>query len=110
MSKDVVIAMLGSGAFFAFIQWAITFIDDKFVKAKKKKDKEAAMEERQISMDRKMTRIQLLLLIANYSDRIDEIMEVAYTYFVKLNGDWYAHDIFDEWLEKHNIHKPDWYK
>ena len=106
-TRELIITILGSGAFFAFVQWFITFIDNKFINAQKKKNKEKEREELQISMDRKMTRIQLLLLIADYPTRVDEIMDVAYTYFIKLNGDWFAHGIFDEWLDSQELHKPE---
>lgn len=51
----------------------------------------------------------LLLLIADYPDKVDEILYVARHYFEDLNGNSFVIRIFEDWLEAKQIIKPEWF-
>ena len=53
-------------------------------------------------------RTQLLVLMSDYPERLDEIMEAAHHYFVDLKANWYLTDIFKDWLKNKGIDIPDW--
>lgn len=53
-------------------------------------------------------RNQLMTLIHDYPRRTDEIMEVAYHYFVDLKGNWFATGLFEEWLRDYDVSRPKW--
>ena len=55
-------------------------------------------------------KMQIMLLIADYPSKVNEILEVAKHYFVDLEGDTYITSLFEDWLESRNIEAPDWFK
>lgn len=55
-------------------------------------------------------RTQLLLLMSDYPDNTQEIMGVAQHYFDDIGGNWYMTTLFNRWLEKEQIGRPDWFK
>ena len=55
-------------------------------------------------------RTQLMLLIADYPRKTDEILEVAKHYFVVLKGNSFIKTLFADWLKSQNIDTPDWYR
>lgn len=55
-------------------------------------------------------RTQLLVLMSDYPDNQSEIMGVAQHYFVDCKGNWYITSMFNKWLEREQIGKPDWFK
>ena len=54
-------------------------------------------------------RTQLMLLIKSYPGKVNEILVLAYKYFVVLKGDTYMTSLFSDWLYKKNMEKPDWF-
>lgn len=85
-------AIFGSGAFFTFLQFLINRHDVR----------------RGITAQN-YTRTQLMLLMAVYPDKVDEILEQAKFYFCKLNGNTYIIGLFVDWLNKKKMDKPDWF-
>lgn len=51
----------------------------------------------------------LLLLIADYPDKVDEILYVARHYFEDLNGNSFVIRIFEDWLNNKKIIHPEWF-
>lgn len=88
----VVVAALGSGALFGFIQFLIIRHDNK---------KGAVMQD--------LSKLQIMLLIADYSDKVDEILKLAEHYFCDLDGDTYITALFKDWLKDKKISYPDWF-
>ena len=80
----------------------------KNIQKQAKKDKEEADKRFKI-LEKDIVRTQLLLLMSNYNtDDEHELLQVAEHYFVKLKADWYMTTIFNRFLEKQGIAKPEW--
>lgn len=94
----IVLAVIGSNAFFAFLQFLISRYDTK----KNIKGKLSRLE-------RDVLRTQLLLLILLKSEEQQEILTIAEHYFKDLNGDWYMTSIFNKWLKEKAIAEPEWF-
>jgi len=88
----IVVAVIGSGAFFSFIQFLISRHDNK-----------------KGAINLNLYRLQLMVLMADYPDKADEIFEVAKYYFTKLNGDFYITTLFESWLSANGHKEPDWF-
>lgn len=54
-------------------------------------------------------RTQLLLLLLFSPEEKKEILTIAQHYFEKLDGNWYMTTMFNGWLEKTGIAKPEWF-
>ena len=55
-------------------------------------------------------RTQLMLLMADYPRKADEILELAKHYFVVLKGNSFVKNLFSDWLKSQNIDEPEWFK
>ena len=88
----VIIAILGSGAFFSFLQFIITRHDL-----------------RKGWTAQNVDRLQLMVLIADYPRKVDEILKLAEHYFVELRGNSFLKELFTDWLASQNIEKPEWF-
>lgn len=51
-------------------------------------------------------RIQLLMILKDQPENKDTILKLAETYFVKLKGDWYMTNEFNQWAKSHNVIVP----
>lgn len=89
----VIIAILGSGALFSFLQFIITRHDL-----------------RKGWTAQNVDRLQLMLLIADYPRKVDEILEIAKHYFVVLKGNSFIKTLFADWLKSQNVDKPEWFR
>lgn len=99
----IVIAAVGSTALFNFIQYLLARKD-------KKEDALADIHTDLKDVKEQLCRTQMLLLMADYPDRIDELMKVAQSYFVDLQGDWYISTIFSAFLASKKLPAPAWFK
>lgn len=99
----VIIALLGSNGLFALTQYLLTRKDGH-------KEALSRIEKRLDTQERDSCRTQLLLLISDYPDETAEIMKLAHHYFADLHGNWYMTSIFNQWLTKQGIGRPDWFK
>ena len=88
-----VIAILGSGAFFSFLQFIITRHDL-----------------RKGWTAQNVDRLQLMVLIADYPRKVDEILKLAEHYFVELRGNSFLKELFADWLKSQNIQEPEWFE
>ena len=114
---DIIIAIIGSGLLTALATSLINSVANKHKlirelkeemdKTNERMDK---IEERQVTSEKDALRTQLLVLISDYPDNVEGIMEVARHYFVVLKGNWYMTALFNQWLEKNGIAKPEWLK
>ena len=87
---------LGSSGFMSLIQYLIT-----------RRDKKAKQLD---EMEKDLARTQLLVLMADYPEKKDEIIEVAHKYFVALKGNWVYGTIFASFCKENGIEVPDWVK
>ena len=94
----ITLAVLGSNALFAFIQFLISRHDTK----KNIKGKLNTLEKDGL-------RTQLLLLILMKPEEQTEILRLAEHYFKVLKGNWYMTSIFKNWLKENNVGEPDWF-
>ena len=88
-----VIAILGSGAFFSFLQFIITRHDL-----------------RKGWTAQNVDRLQLMVLIADYPRKVDDILKLAEHYFVELRGNSFLKELFADWLKSQNIQEPEWFE
>ena len=84
--------VLGSGALFSFIQFLITRHDI-----------------RKGWTAQNVDRLQLMVLIADYPRKVDEILKLAEHYFVELKGNSFLKELFADWLKSQNIQEPEWF-
>ena len=89
----IVLAILGSGAFFSFLQFIITRHDL-----------------RKGWTAQNVDRLQLMVLIADYPRKVDEILKLAEHYFVELRGNSFLKELFADWLKSQNIQEPEWFE
>lgn len=96
MTAENIVALvgivLGSGALFSFIQFLITRHDI-----------------RKGWTAQNVDRLQLMVLIADYPRKVDEILKLAEHYFVDLRGNSFLKELFTDWLASQNIEKPEWF-
>lgn len=97
-TTTIVLAVIGSNALFAFLQFMIGRHDTK----KNIKGKLTVLE-------RDVLRTQLLLLILLKSEEKQEILTIAEHYFKDLHGDWYMTSIFNKWLKEKTLAEPEWF-
>lgn len=103
MAESVIIALISSDAIATVILAIITAISNRNSRLKN-------VEKKLIKTEKDSVRTQLLLLLSDYPDERKEIMEVAEYYFCTLKSNWYMTSLFNKWLEKNKIAKPEWFK
>lgn len=108
--ETIIIAIVGSGAFSAFIAGIFNLIQNKKSRLKNIEDKLANIEKNQKQSEKDELRTQLLLLLADYPHESSEILKIAEHYFSDLEGNWYCTSLFNKWLEENNIAQPEWFK
>lgn len=89
----IILAILGSGAFFSFLQFLISRHDI-----------------RKGWTAQNVDRLQLMVLIADYPRKVDEILKLAEHYFVELKGNSFIKELFADWLQSQHIDEPEWFK
>ena len=67
------------------------------------------LEKNQKTAEKDAIRTQLLLMIADYPEEKTEILKLSQYYFSDLHGNWTATAIFNSWLEKYNVARPEWF-
>lgn len=100
----VLVAVVSSNALVEVIRWLV---------GKSKKNEELSsrfdnIEKKLTKNEKDSVRTQLLVLMSDYPERLDEIMEVAHHYFVDDKANWYMTGIFKDWLKQKEIDIPDW--
>ena len=116
----IITAVLGSTGLFTFIQFLINRKDSK----KRESQNRICSSEAQLTsinmkldsvtskideLSKDSCRTQLMLLIKSYPTKVDEIMILAKKYFCDLKGNSYMVTLFNDWLAKKNLEKPEWF-
>lgn len=123
MSEAITLALitaLSSGSVVAFFQFLINRRDQQKEKEKNSNDdlmkklEEIQSDVQELKKETKRLekdglRTQMLEMINDYPSNEHEIMTLAEHYFKDLQGNWYATNIFNNWLEKNHIVKPNWF-
>lgn len=99
----IIASILGSAGVFGLVQFLISRHDRKKDDLEGIKKELGSMRSTQKDTNVRVTRMELLGLIRNDPDNIDAILQVAEYYFVELDGNAYAHAIFEKWATEHNV-------
>ena len=102
-------ALLGGGLV-GFVEFLIKRYDEKSGKSKAIIEKIDCISQKLDKTEKDNVRTQLLLLMSDYPDRVDEIIEVAHHYFVDDKGNWYMTTLFSAWCKEHDIEYNDFIK
>ena len=98
----IIIAIIGSNAFFGFIQFMITRKD----MIKKRFDE---LEKIIKYIDQGNVRLQIMVLIHLYPQRNEEIMKLGRKYFIEFGGNYYLTSIFKQYIEDNHLQYPTWW-
>lgn len=98
--SDITIAIIGSGALSALIAGVFNLINNR----REKTDK------RFKTLEKDVLRTQIMLMLLFFPEEKTEILKLSQHYFADLDGNWVMTSMFNNWLEKHNIAKPEWFK
>ena len=105
----VILAFIGSGALFGFIQFLISRHDSKQGTIAALSCDVKEIKGYMAKQDVESCRMQLMLLIHISPRNAAEILTLGLHYFVDLHGDTYLTALFSEWLKSQNIDKPIWF-
>jgi len=67
------------------------------------------IQDKQKLSEKDALRTQLLLMISDYPEETMDILKLAEHYFNNLHGNWTATLVFNHWLQKRGIAKPEWF-
>ena len=110
MIETIVIAIIGSGALSTLISSVFTAFANRKSRLAKIEGKLDEIEKNQKTAEKDSMRSQLLMMIADYPEENTEILKLAEHYFSDLHGNWTATAIFNKWLERCKVAKPEWFK
>lgn len=99
----LVTAILGSGGFFALIQFLVSRYDSKNSRLDRIEQKIDTSLKKSDRNELATTRLQLLFLIRMESDNKDAILKTAQRYFMELDGNSEAWDSFKHWADKNQV-------
>lgn len=103
----IIVAVFASSGFWLFVQTVYTTRRNKKDETQKKLDE---LEAKAVKSEKDSVRLQLLVLMSDYPDDTAEILTAAKHYFGELKADWYMTSIFNNYLQAHNIGKPEWFE
>lgn len=96
-------AILGSAGVFSLIQFLVSRHDrrsDDFATIKKEL---TTMKKCYEDTNTRVSRMELMGLIRDDPNNIDAILQVAEYYFIELDGNAYAHAVFEKWAKEHGV-------
>lgn len=96
-------AVLGSAGVFSLIQFLVSRHDrksDDFATIKKEL---ATMKKCYEDTNIRVSRMELMGLIRDDPNNVDAILQVAEYYFIELDGNAYAHAVFEKWAKEHGV-------
>ena len=96
-------AILGSAGVFSLIQFLVTRHDRRNDDLKLIKKELTIMKKSQDDTNIRISRMELMSLIKNDPDNVDAILQVAEYYFIELDGNAYAHAVFEKWAIEHGV-------
>lgn len=107
---QVIISIVCSTGFFAFVQFLIQRHDKKKgVLGELIKDIKGLKDD-MLELKKDMLRTQLMDMIHIHPEDVSDIMDLAEEYFVSVKGNWYMSSIFKQWLVERDIEEPIWMK
>ena len=95
--------ILGSAGVFSLIQFLVMRHDRKNDDLEGIKKDLVIMKKSYEDTNIRVTRMELMGLIKDDPDNIDAILQVAEYYFIELDGNAYAHSVFEKWALKHGV-------
>jgi len=102
----IIVALLsGSG----LISGIFSIINTAILRRQNKGDRLSSIEKKVKTNEEDLARLQLLVMMTDYSDDITEILKIAQHYFLDLGGNFYMDTLFSAWLKKHKLDKPSWF-
>ena len=99
----LITGLFGGGAVFGFIQFWVTRHDAKKSDIRALRNDIAAIKRSQNDIQIRQTRMELIGLIRLDPDNVDAILQVAEHYFIELDGNAYAHALFEKWANAHEV-------
>lgn len=96
-------AILGSAGVFSLIQFLVSRHDrrsDDFATIKRELIK---MKKCYEDTNVRVTRMELMGLMRDDPNNVDAILQVAEYYFIELDGNAYAHAVFEKWAIEHGV-------
>lgn len=99
----IITAILGSAGVFGLIQFLISRHDNKKGEFAYIKEELKSLKRSQGDTNIRITRMELIGLMRDDPDNIDAILQVAEYYFIELDGNAYAHAMFENWAVKHGV-------
>lgn len=95
--------IIGSAGVFSLVQFLISRHDRKRDDLDGIKKELKSIKAGQDAINTKVTRMELMNLIKEDSNNIDSILQVAEYYFIELDGNAYAHAMFEKWAKAHGV-------
>lgn len=96
--NEIILAVIGSGALSTVLSAIIQAVNNRHgIKSKVRK------------LEKDSCRLQLLFLIYNTPDETQEIMTLGQYYFESLKANWYMSSLFDKWLKRQGLERPNWF-
>lgn len=95
--------IISSAGVFSLIQFLINRNDSKRKDLECIKDELSRLNRTLDETIIRVTRNELKDLIQDNPDNIDAILQVAEYYFIELDGDAYAHAMFEDWAVKQSV-------
>lgn len=96
-------AILGSAGLFGLIQFFVTRHDHKYDRMADIEKKVDRVGKSQDDMNLRLTRMELTNLIKDDPNNVDAVLQVAEYYFIELDGNAYAHALFEKWAVEHGV-------
>lgn len=114
---EILIALISSGILSTLITNIFTTINNN--KAEKREAERRQIErtegletirKQMKKIEKDSVRTQLLMLMSDFPDNDQEIIEVAQHYFCDIGGNWYMTKMFSKWLTDNGFGQPEWFK
>lgn len=103
MIVAIVTAILGSAGVFSLVQFLISRHDKKYNDLGDIKKELHSIKSGQDGINMRVTRMELMNLMRDDPDNIDSVLQVAEYYFIELDGNAYAHAMFEKWAKEHGV-------
>lgn len=95
--------ILGSAGVFSLIQFFVARHDRKKEDLSDIKKELSSIKSGQFDTNMRVTRMELTNLIQMDPNNLDAILQVAEYYFIELDGNAYAHAMFEKWAKEHDV-------
>lgn len=99
----LITAILSSAGLFSLLQYLITRHDKKNDELVQIKNELKSIKSVQDETILRVTRMELLHLLEKQPSNVDAILQVAEYYFIELEGNAYAHALFEKWAKAHKV-------